>query len=543
MDYNDIVKKGQLMAEIDPSLLQVQVDIQKANVERQKSDIASQEVQLEDQKKQFERTKSLFERGLQNQQAYETAELAIKTREAQIASSKKSLISTEAALNSALLNVSYTKITAPADGVVVTRSVDVGQTVQASMTSPSFFIMNTPLDRLKLTANVDEAEIGKIRSGMEVEFTVDSYGQKKFYGTVDAVRLGATNQNNVVTYPVWITVPNPQLELRPFMTATLSIVISRANNVVRVPLSATRFRPTADMYKALGMTPPAPGSGGRLGGGPETNNEGAANSRGGQTARSGQPGQTPGAGGQAAQAGNPSRTGGQGANPQASAGTGGRQGGNTRQPGQGGQGGGQAGQNRTSGRGGMQSDFANMTPEQQKQFLERFAPGSRGGGGRGQNAGGRGGNQPGGGRGGNQGGRGGRQAGPPVDLSSASRIDELWAEIIPVETRGNVWKYNAAAAPEDRLKQVPVRMGVSDGSFMELLSGDLKVGDKVVTGVILPASMRPAANPLMGPGGARPGGQTMPGMGGMGGGGAAPGGGGAGGGGRGGGGGGGRGGN
>ena len=276
VDMNDMVKKDQLMAEIDPSLLQVQVDIQTANVERQKSDIASQEVQLEDQKKQFERTKSLFERGLQNQQQYETAELAIKTREAQIASSKKSLVSTEAALNSALLNVSYTKIKAPADGVVVTRSVDVGQTVQASMTSPSFFIMNEPLDRLKLTANVDEAEIGKIRTGMEVEFIVDSYGQQKFYGTVDAVRLGATNQNNVVTYPVWISVPNPQLKLRPFMTATLSIIISRADNVVRVPLAATRFRPTADIYKALGMTPPAPGSGGRLGG-PETSNEGGGN--------------------------------------------------------------------------------------------------------------------------------------------------------------------------------------------------------------------------------------------------------------------------
>ena len=164
----------------------------------------------------------------------------------------------------------------------------------------------------------------------------------------------------------------------------------------------------------------------------------------------------------------------------------------------------------------MQSDFANMTPEQQKQFMERFARGG-GTGGRGQNAGGGrggGGGTQGGGRGGNQGGRGGRQAGPPVDMSSASRIDELWAEIVPVETRGNVWKYDASAPPEGRLKQVPVRMGVSDGTFMELLSGDVKVGDKLVTGVILPASMRPAANPLMGPGGgARPGGQTMPGMG------------------------------
>jgi HlyD family secretion protein len=106
--------------------------------------------------------------------------------------------------------------------------VDVGQAVQASMSTPSFFIMSTPLDRLKLTANVDESEIGKIRTGMEVRFRVESYGQKMFKGVVDAVRLNATSNNNVVTYPVWITVDNPQLELRPFMTASLNIVISTA---------------------------------------------------------------------------------------------------------------------------------------------------------------------------------------------------------------------------------------------------------------------------------------------------------------------------
>ena len=133
-----IVKKGELLAEIDPPLLQVQVDVQNANVERQRADIANQKVQLEDQKKQFERTKSLFEKGLQNQQQFEAAELAIKTREAQILSAEKAARpGADANLSSAKLNVSYTKIYAPADGVVIERRVDRGQTVQASMTAPS----------------------------------------------------------------------------------------------------------------------------------------------------------------------------------------------------------------------------------------------------------------------------------------------------------------------------------------------------------------------------------------------------------------------
>ncbi len=309
VDYNTIVHKDQLLAEIDPRCFRCRWTSRTANIERQKSDIASQKVQLDDQKKQFERTKSLFERGLQNTQQFETAELAIKTREASISSAEKSLVSAEASLNSAKLNVSYTKIIAPADGVVVERRVDVGQTVQASMSTPSFFVLATPLESLKLTAGVDEADIGKIRPGMEVRFKVDAYGQKTFYGVVEAVRLNATNSNNVVTYPVWITVPNPRLELRPSMTANINIVLSTATNVVRIPNAALRFRPTNDIYTALGLTPPAAGQGRTAGPGagtPETDNnaagrgaqgaagrgaQGAAgNARPGQTAQPAQPG-------------------------------------------------------------------------------------------------------------------------------------------------------------------------------------------------------------------------------------------------------------
>src|SRR5436190_8173964 len=164
-------------------------------------------------------------------------------------------------------------IYAPVDGVILERIVDKGQTVQASTTTPQFFKIATDLTKLRLSAGVDEAEIGKVRAGQEVDFIVESYGQTPFLGTVSAVRLNATTNQNVVTYPVWIEVQNNDLRLRPSMTASAVIVVSKAHDVLRVPNSATRFRPTTEIYTALGLTPPAAGQGTRLanagpGGGP-----------------------------------------------------------------------------------------------------------------------------------------------------------------------------------------------------------------------------------------------------------------------------------
>ena len=523
-DYNDIVKEGQLLAEIDPSLLQTQVEVRKAAIARQESDIASQNVQLEDQRKQLERTRNLTEKGLQNQQQLEAAELAVKTRIAQIESAKKSLVQAQADLNLAEMNVSYTRIKAPADGVVVERRVDVGQTVQASMTTPQFFVLAKPLDNLRLTALVDEADIGRIRPGMEVRFTVEAYGPRNFTGYVDAVRLNATVNNNVVTYPVWISVPNPDLQLRPSMTANLKIILSTAESVTKVPNSATRFRPNAEIYKALGLEPPAPGSGGRLGG---PNNDDARNNngdgatrgnRGGQNAQGGQ-----GANRQPGQTAQNAQGGGQGANRQPGAQGANRQGGgqgaqgaNRQGAGQGAQGGG-----RTPGAGfggGNNPDFASMTPEQRQAMMERFARN----GGTGRGGGGRGGNQGQGGRGQGAGGRGARPTPPPAVQGGTDKIDAHWAPVVPTNTSGSVWTWNEAAK---ELKQHQLRLGVSDGTFTQLISGDVKPGDQLVTGVILPASMRATTpgNPLLGNqprgnmGGMTPGG---PGGGGAGGGGA-----------------------
>jgi HlyD family secretion protein len=258
-DFNSIVKAGQVIAKLNPSLLQVQVDVQKSNIARQEGDIALQEVQLESDRTNRDRAKALFEGGLVSPQQLETAELQVKTREANIAAARKQLVQAEASLHQAELNVSYCTIVSPVDGVVVDRKVDIGQTVQASMTTPQFFTIATDLTTLTLAALVDESDIGSIRRGMQVDFTVDAYGQRPFSGTVDAVRLNAQTSNNVVTYPVWITVKNPGLTLRPSMTANLKIVVDQANDVLRVPNQALRFRPTSDMYAWLGLPAPAAG--------------------------------------------------------------------------------------------------------------------------------------------------------------------------------------------------------------------------------------------------------------------------------------------
>lgn len=255
-DFNSMVTAGQLLAEIDPTLLDMQVKIQEAAVERQKNDIATQELQLADIKRIRDRVQELYDKELQPLQQLEAAELNVRTRESQVLSAKKQLVQTEAALEAARLNLSYTKIYAPIDGVVVNRRVDRGQTVQASMTTPSFFMLTTPLQLLKLNALVDEADVGRVRPGQTVKFRVNTFGQELFTGTVDAVRLNAMNNNSVVTYPVWVSVPNNDLRLRPGMTATVHIEVSGATEVVRVPNDALRFRPTRAIYQAFGKDAP-----------------------------------------------------------------------------------------------------------------------------------------------------------------------------------------------------------------------------------------------------------------------------------------------
>ena len=256
VDFNSVVTEGQLLAEIEPTLFEVQVQVQEANLARQRADIATQELQLADLRQQLDRVEALFARDLQNQIQLDAARLAVRTRESQVASAKKQLVQAEAALDAAKLNLSYTKIYSPIDGVVINRRIDKGQTVQASMTTPMFFMLSAPLETLRLTAGVDEADIGRVRPGMTVKFRVGTFGTEFFTGTVDAVRLNATRTSDVVTYPVWIRVPNDDLRLRPGMTANVFIEVSSTTDVARIPNDALKFRPTRAVYAALGVAAP-----------------------------------------------------------------------------------------------------------------------------------------------------------------------------------------------------------------------------------------------------------------------------------------------
>ncbi len=441
-DFNHIVRQGQLLAELDPSLFEVQVKIQEANIEQRKTDIENQKVQLLDAERNLKRTVELVEKGLANQQQLEQADLAVKNRQASIANTEKQLVSAEANLDQARLNLSYTKIYSPIEGVIVNRLVDVGQAVQSSMNVAQFFVVATDLRELRLTGGVDEAEIGKVRPGQTVEFQVDAYPNQQFIGTVENVRLNATVQSNVVTYPVWINVKNPELKLRPSMTANLDIIISRAVDVTRVPNTALRFRPNTDIYLALGLTPPAPGQGraggqGRQAGSPATPPGGTAGSA------------APAAGSEGAR-GNGARQGGD--PPAAGPATPTREGG-----------------------AGPSDGRGSLTPEQMQQFAERFgAEGGRSG------------------RGGRRGGAGGRGANQrPANTAAQTqlgqgRIDEYFTPLPPTRSRGAVWTWNAETK---ELKQINLTLGVTDGSMSEVIEGDVEVGQEVVTGVILPASM------------------------------------------------------
>jgi len=476
VDFNDIVRKGQVLARIDTSLLETQVELQKANIQRQEVELASQRVQLADAKRSLERQRELLEKKLATQQAYEAADLAVKSREAQILSAEKSMVSAQFNLDTANTNLGYATITSPVDGVIVDKKVDPGITVQSSQTVATLFTIAEDLTLLKLEGGVDEAEIGKVRQGMKVLFSVDAYQGQTFQGEIIMVRLNPTIQQNVVTYTTVADVRNNDLRLKPGMTASMRIEVSRRDNVMRIPNAALRFRPSNDMYTALKQEPPTPARGGGPGGagrGANGATPGAATSPGAATAP---PATAPAAQGAAAPA------------PQAAAANpfqGGERGGRT--------GGERTGGDRTAGGGGGRGGGmnANFTPEQLKQMEAiRALPREQqaaafakaginfGGGGRG------------GGRGGRAGGNG--QTAPVVPLAqrSSGSIDELFPPVVRTPTRGQVYVLEPAtpANPFGTLKRLDIMQGITNGTFTELVSGptELAVGTELVSNIMMP---------------------------------------------------------
>ena len=228
-DFNSPVKKGQLLAELDPTPFQQTVD-------QRQADLTKSQVEAANSRITYERQRRLVAAGLTAQADLDAAKAAYDGAQAQVAQSR-------AALSQAQTNLRYTKIISPIDGVVVDRSYDVGQTVAASFSAPTLFQIAQDLTKMQVQADVDQSDIGRMQQGQFARFTVDSYPDETFRGRISQIRLNATVSQNVVTYPVIIEVANPDQKLRPKMTANVTISVSTVRNVLRVPNAALRFKP------------------------------------------------------------------------------------------------------------------------------------------------------------------------------------------------------------------------------------------------------------------------------------------------------------
>lgn len=544
-DFNSIVKKGQVIARLDPTLLQTNIEQQRANVTRSEADLDRLKVALDDAQQKLDRAKALFDKSLLPRTDLDTALVNVQSAKAQIKSSEAALVQAKSQLNTAEVNMAHTVITAPIDGIVISRAVEPGQTVNAGMSAPTLYVLAADLTKMQVNANIDEADVGRMRPGQVVTFRVDAFPSETFTGAVEQVRLQPTTVQNVVTYQTVINVPNEQLKLKPGMTANVTIEVNRKTNVLRIPAAATRFRPTTEMFAALNQEVPPEargGFGGRNAGGRGLGRNGAPGQPGSPTAGSA-PGQPPAAANaapapapQAAatpaapRAGSAETRGGGDSATRGSAAGGNAGAGNPAggAPGAGGPGGGPGGLGGGGGRGfdpnmtpderrkRMEERMAAMTPQERAAFQERMAARQNGQGG------GRGG-QPGAtasqGTGVRTGAPQGRVASVPTMKSGATTIDSLFGPLPVVETRGRAWLYI-----NKQLKPVSLRLGISDGTNTEILDGnELQVGTEVVTNIVLPtATGTPAGatgagqSPLMGPQRGGPGGGNRGGGGGRG---------------------------
>jgi HlyD family secretion protein len=484
-DFNSIVKKGQVIARLDPSLFEAQLQQARANLNQTRanlakaqSDLERAKVQLIDAQQKYTRSKELAAKSLLPQSDLDAAKIAVDSAQASLASQEATVAQTQAAVsqsqasvNQNQVNLDHTIITAPIDGIVTQRSVDVGQTVAASMQAPTLFIIAADLTKMQVNANIDEADVGRIRPGQHVTFHVDAYPTDNFEGTVSQIRLQPVVVSNVTTYGTVIDVPNPQLKLKPGMTANVKVEIAKRTDALRVPNAALRFRPTAELFAALNQAvPPEATPGGGRGRGVQ-GGVGRRNADGGGTGATGAPG---------AAAAPPTAVTPQNAVPT---------------PGQApvasGPGGGRGGGGRGFDPARMLERFKTMSPDEQQQFIARMKD-------RGQDTSAfeSAAAKP-------------AASGPKTKSGAAApaeTIDALFAPLPVVETRGRAWVFM-----NKELKPVNLRLGISDGTNTELLSTELQQGMEVVTGVTGLGTTRAlpgqtgTGNPLM-PGGRGPGG-------------------------------------
>jgi HlyD family secretion protein len=487
-DFNSIVKKDQVIAKLDPTLFETQVSQSKAQVAQSEANLDNAKAQLvKDQASStyltltYQRSVDLHNKTLISQDQLDSAKAAADQSAAALALDKASIEQATAAvqqskaqLNTAQTNLEHSIITSPIDGIVTQRSVDIGQTVQASMTAPTLFIIAEDLTEMLVSANIDESDVGRITPGQDVTFRVDAFPGVDFHGTVAQIRLNPTVVNNVTTYSTIVNVPNTDLRLKPGMTTNLKIQVTKRTDILRVPNTALRFRPSLDAFAALNQPVPPEA----LGGG-----------RGGR--RGGAGGQGGGAGGQGggARADNPE--GAPAGAPQSTA-PGQRPNGVGATAGAGGRGAG--GGDNADRQARMMERFKSMSPDEQRQFIARMKD-------RGQdttafalvlNA------------------AGGAKSGATAPATgfvykprygspqSGQTIDSLFKPLPTAQSQGRVWVF-----VDRQLKPVPIRLGITDGTYTELLAGNLQEGTEVVTvlsgvGSTRTAAQGAAGNPLLG---------------------------------------------
>ena len=242
VDFNSPVKKGDVIAEIDPQLFTAAVAQAHANVNAAEGNLAKARAQLRDNELKYQRQVRLLARGFIPQQDLDTALAARDVSHGDIAAAQGALEQARAALDQTKINLAYTRIVSPTDGVVISRNVDVGQTVAAAFAAPTLFVIAEDLRKMQVDTSVAEADVGRLRAGMAATFTVDAYSGEVFYGTVRQVRNAPQTTQNVVTYDAVIDVNNLDMRLKPGMTANAVFVFAEKDGVVRVPNAALRFR-------------------------------------------------------------------------------------------------------------------------------------------------------------------------------------------------------------------------------------------------------------------------------------------------------------
>lgn len=255
VDFNSEVKKGQLLAQIDPANFQASVDQNRAQINNAQANLAKLNAQMVFAEKTYQRFKNLYAKNFVARSELDQAESDYLAQKASVGAQRASIAQARANYNTALTNLGYTRIIAPVDGTIISRDIDVGQPVAASFQAPELFKIAQDLTKMQIEVNVSEADIGQVKEGQEVEYTLDGYPDSTFYGKVTQVRLDSTTTSNVVTYTVIVSVSNEDLKLKPGMTANVSIITKRSENVMCAPSIALKYSPdsTGQKYKNQGI--------------------------------------------------------------------------------------------------------------------------------------------------------------------------------------------------------------------------------------------------------------------------------------------------